>query len=93
MAETLPTVGSITAVQGVKITAEMPGTVSKIAFESGAVVTKGDVLLSLDTSTEEAQLRALDAQSEWAQTNLARFKSLRTENTVSQARWIRPKRI
>ena len=83
--ETLPTVGSISAVQGVRLTAEIPGTVSKIAFESGAVVNKGDLLVSLDTSTEEAQLRSLEAQLEWAQTNLARYVSLRTENTVSQS--------
>jgi membrane fusion protein (multidrug efflux system) len=83
--ETIPAVGSISAVQGVKITAEVPGTVDEIKFESGAVVNKGDLLISLDTSTEQAQLRALEAQVEWAHTNLARFKSLRTENTVSQA--------
>jgi membrane fusion protein (multidrug efflux system) len=83
--ETLPTVGSISAVQGVKITAEVAGMVDQIAFESGAVVNKGDLLVSLDISTEEAQLRALDAQVEWARTNLARFKSLRNENTVSQS--------
>jgi len=83
--ETIQAVGSISAVQGVKLTAEIPGTVMEIKFESGAVVTKGDLLISLDTSTEEAQLRALEAQVEWAHTNLARFKSLRTENTVSQS--------
>lgn len=83
--ETIAAVGSISAVQGVRLTAEVPGTVDEIKFESGAVVAKGDLLLRLDTSTEQAQLRALDAQVEWAQTNLARFKSLRTENTVSQS--------
>jgi membrane fusion protein (multidrug efflux system) len=83
--DTLPAVGSIVAVQGVMITAELPGTVREIAFESGAVVAKDDLLLKLDTSSEEAQLRALEAQTEWSQTNLARFKSLRAENTVSQA--------
>jgi membrane fusion protein (multidrug efflux system) len=83
--ETIPAVGSITAVQGVRLTAEVPGTVAEIKFESGAVVAKGDLLVRLDVSTEDAQLRALDAQVEWAQTNMARYKSLRTENTVSQA--------
>jgi len=83
--ETIPAVGSISAVQGVRLTAEVAGTVQDIKFESGAVVAKGDLLLHLDVSTEEAQLRALDAQAEWAHTNLARYKSLRTENTVSQA--------
>jgi len=83
--ETIPAVGSISAVQGVRLTAEVPGTVEEIKFESGAVVAKGDLLVRLEVSTEQAQLRALEAQVEWAQTNLARFKSLRVENTVSQA--------
>jgi membrane fusion protein, multidrug efflux system len=83
--DTLSAVGSISAVQGVTIMAEIPGTVRELAFESGGVVAQGDVLVRLDTSTEEAQLRALEAQADWAQTNLARIQSLRTENTVSQA--------
>ncbi|KAB2653403.1 MAG: efflux RND transporter periplasmic adaptor subunit [Verrucomicrobia bacterium] len=83
--DTLPTVGSITAVQGVKITAEIPGTVRKIAFESGAAVEQGDLLLSMDVTTEEAQLRSLEAQTELAKTNLGRVKRLREEKTVSQA--------
>lgn len=81
----LAAVGSISAVQGVTLTAEIPGTVSEIKFESGGVVAKDDVLVKLDTSTEEAQLRALEAQAAWARTNLLRIQSLRSENTVSQA--------
>ena len=83
--DTLPTVGSISAVQGVKITAEIPGTVTKIAFESGATVAQGDLLVSMDVSAEDAQLRALEAQTQLAQTSLTRVKSLREEKTVSQA--------
>jgi len=83
--DTLSAVGSISAVQGVTITAEIPGIIREIPFESGAVVNQGDVLVKFDISSEEAQLRALEAQVEWAQTNFTRMKSLRTENTVSQA--------
>ena len=83
--DTLPAVGSITAVQGITITTEIPGMVREIPFESGAIVAKGDLLVRFDTSTEEAQLRALEASVEWAQTNLARIESLRIENTLSQA--------
>lgn len=82
---TLPAVGSIVAVQGVTLTAELPGTVSEIAFESGATVAKDDLLVKLDTSSEEAQLRSLEAQANLAQTNLVRMQSLRSEKTVSQA--------
>jgi membrane fusion protein, multidrug efflux system len=80
---TISAIGSIAAVQGVTITPDIPGTVREIAFESGATVAKGDLLVRLDTSSEEAQLRAAEAQSEWARLNLDRVRKLRSENTVS----------
>jgi len=83
--DTLPAVGSIVAVQGVTLTAELPGTVREIAFESGATVAKDDLLVKLDTSSEEAQLRSLVAKTDLARTNLMRMQSLRNEKTVSQA--------
>jgi membrane fusion protein (multidrug efflux system) len=81
----LTAIGSVMAVQGVTITPEIPGIIHEISFESGAVVSKGDVLVRLDTSLEEAQLRALVAQEELARLNLAREHTLRTQNMVSQA--------
>lgn len=82
---TLSAIGSVTAVQGVTVTPDIPGTVREIAFESGAVVAKGDLLVRLDTSSEEAQLRAVDAQLQLAKLNLDRVRALREEKTVSQA--------
>jgi len=82
---TLTAIGSIAAVQGVTLTPEIPGTVREIAFESGAVVAKGDLLVRLDLSSEEAQLRAVEAQAELARINVVRARSLRTGNTVSQS--------
>lgn len=82
---TLTAIGSISAVQGVTVTPDIPGTVREIAFESGAVVAKGDLLVRLDTSSEEAQLAAIQAQVELARINLARMRNLRTDNTVSQS--------
>jgi membrane fusion protein (multidrug efflux system) len=83
--DTISAVGSINAVQGVTVTPEIAGTVKEIAFESGAMVAKGDLLVRFDTSTEEAQLKALNAQLEWARLSLDRSKKLRTDNTVSQS--------
>ncbi len=82
---TLAAIGSIAAVQGITITPELAGTVKEIAFESGAVVAKGDLLVQLDTSSEEAQLRGVAAQQEWDAINLKRLQNLRKENTVSQS--------
>ena len=81
----LTTIGSITAVQGVTITPEISGTVREIAFESGTAAAKGDLLVRLDTSLEEAQLRVFEAQAELARINLARARTLRTDNMVSQS--------
>src|SRR6267142_2869535 len=82
---TLSAIGSITAVQGVTITPEIAGTVREINFESGAVVGKGDLLVRLDTSSEEAQLRSLEAQVQWAKVSLDRQSTLRTNQLVSQS--------
>ena len=83
--ETLDAIGSIAAVQGVNITPEIAGMVSEIAFESGALVSKGELLVRLDTSSEEAQLRALEAQANLARINAERVRLLRADNTVSQS--------
>jgi membrane fusion protein (multidrug efflux system) len=83
--DTLSAVGSINAAQGVTIASEVAGTVTEIAFESGAVVAKGDLLLRLDTSSEEAQLRAAQAAAELAKLNADRLRKLRENNVVSQS--------
>jgi membrane fusion protein (multidrug efflux system) len=82
---TLSATGSLVAVQGVTIGAEMPGKVVKIAFEPGAVVKTGDLLVQLDTTTEEAQLRAAEATAALAKANLERARELRQSNTNSPA--------
>lgn len=81
----LPAVGSVSPAQGVTVAPEIGGTITEIAFESGATVNKGDLLVKLDTSSEDAQLRAAEAQVQLAQLNLERTKKLRADNTVSQS--------
>ena len=83
--DTLTAIGSISAEQGVTVSPEIAGKVSEIAFESGAVVAKGDLLVRLDTSSEEAQLRAIEAQVELARLNAERDRQLRANNTLSQS--------
>ena len=83
--DTLPAVGSVTPAQGVIIAPEIGGTVTEIAFESGATVNKGDLLVKLDMSSEAAQLRAAEAQVQLAKLNLERTQKLRRDNTVSQS--------
>jgi len=80
---TISAVGSVTAAQGVNVTAELSGSVTELAFESGALVAKGDLLVRLDTSTEAAQLRSLEAQAALTRLNVERTRALYAEKTVS----------
>src|SRR5690606_1912511 len=83
--ETLSAVGNIVAAQGVEVSTEISAVVREIAFESGGVVTNGQLLVRLDTSSEEAQLRAVQAQLELARANATRLKQLLSANTISQS--------
>ena len=83
--ETLPAIGSVVAAQGVTVAPEIAGTITEIAFESGAAVDKGDLLVKLDTSSEDAQLRAAEAQVQLAKLNADRARTLRADKTVSQS--------
>jgi membrane fusion protein (multidrug efflux system) len=72
-----PATGSVVAVHGVTLGAELPGTVREIDFDSGDSVRRGAVLVRLDTSTEEAQLVAARADATLARLALERSRSLR----------------
>src|SRR5687768_18294998 len=53
--QTLSAIGSVAAVQGVVVSADLSGTVDRITFDSGKAVREGDVLVQLDTRQERAQ--------------------------------------
>lgn len=81
----LTSVGSVVAVQGTIVRAELPGVVREIAFEPGSVVQKGDVLVRLDTDIEEAQLREAEAEAKWAHITYERALNLIKSRAISQA--------
>jgi membrane fusion protein, multidrug efflux system len=85
--QTLTSVGSMTAVQGVTVAAELDGKIVAVSFEAGAWVKAGDVLVRQDTSVEEAQLRSAEAAVHLAEVNLKRTKELLEKATVSQAQF------
>ncbi|MCA1827010.1 MAG: efflux RND transporter periplasmic adaptor subunit [Myxococcales bacterium] len=78
-------VGTLVAVRSVTVASELPGTVRELGFESGAFVHKGDMMVKLDTSTEEAQLAAAEAEAAVAKSNLGRTKTLRGQNAATPA--------
>jgi membrane fusion protein (multidrug efflux system) len=86
---TVSAIGSVTAVQGVTVSADLPGIVEKISFQSGRTVRAGDVLVRLDTSQEQAQLVAAQSQRDLARLNLNRMRELRESGVISQSEYDR----
>lgn len=68
--------GTLTAVDGINITPQVGGVVKEIKFDSGQDVKKGDLLVVLDTDTEVADMRSLEAQLANAETELKRKETL-----------------
>ena len=81
----LSAIGSVSAVQGATVSAELAGTVAEIKFENGGLAKKGDVLMRLDASSEEAQLKSSEADLDLARSDLARARDLAGRNVVSKA--------
>ena len=84
-APALSAVGSISAVQGAVVSAELGGVVSQVAFENGGVAKKGDLLVQLDASAEEAQLKSAEADLGLARADLQRSRDLVSRKVISKA--------
>ena len=86
---TLSAIGTVAAVQGVTVSADLPGTVARISLDSGQAVRQGDVLAVVDTRQEQAQLAAAEAQRELATVNFGRMQGLLNERVISHAEFDR----
>jgi membrane fusion protein, multidrug efflux system len=84
-ASSLKSVGTAVAVQGVTVSADLPGIVDRITFDSGRPVHAGDVLVELDTRQERAQLSAAEAERDLAILNYNRTKALVEQGAVPRA--------
>ena len=84
---TISSIGTVAAVQGVTVSADLPGIVDRIAFDSGKPVKEGDVLVQLDTRQEQAQLAAAEAQLELSRLTFQRMQGLVEQDAVSRAEY------
>jgi membrane fusion protein (multidrug efflux system) len=82
---TLSVIGTTAAVQGVTVSADFPGIVDRIGFDSGGSVREGDVLVQLDTRQEQAQLAAVEAERDLARLNFDRMQGMVNEGAISRA--------
>ncbi|HEY2573399.1 MAG TPA: biotin/lipoyl-binding protein, partial [Verrucomicrobiaceae bacterium] len=83
----LSAVGSLRAVNGVTVSTDLAGIVSKINFASGTMVKKGDLLIALDTHQEEAQLRSAQSRYNLSKAELERKRDLVQKKAVSETEW------
>ena len=81
----LSAIGTVHAVRGVTVSADLPGVVESITFESGRPVREGEVLVRLDTRQERAQLAAAESQRDLLRLNLDRARGLVSQGIVAQA--------
>jgi membrane fusion protein (multidrug efflux system) len=82
---TVSAVGSISSLRNVAVSAEVPGTVSKIRFESGQIAKEGQMLVELDAEVERAQMASADARKDLANRNAERSRKLEAGNVISKA--------
>jgi biotin carboxyl carrier protein len=78
-------VGTVRAINGVEVTTQIAGAVEKIHFKSGDHVKAGDLLVTLDASTDAAQLKALKAAAKLAQLEFERYESLYQQGSISKS--------
>jgi membrane fusion protein (multidrug efflux system) len=84
---TLNVIGTTAAIQGVTVSADLPGAVDKIHFESGQAVHAGDVLVELDIRQERAQLAAAESDRDLARVNYGRDQELVKEGVVARTQF------
>jgi membrane fusion protein, multidrug efflux system len=84
---TLSIIGTAEAIQGVTVSADLPGTVDKIHFESGQSVHEGDILVELDTRQERAQLANAEAQRDLAKVQYGRSEQLVQAGVISKSEY------
>ena len=76
-------IGTVTAFQGIDVTPQVGGVVTEINFESGEDVKKGQLLVKLDTATEEADMRSIVAELANTDSDLKRRESLVSKGVVA----------
>ena len=85
LADEAQAVGSLQSRQGVMLRPEVSGRIAALGFGDGQRVRRGQLLVQLDDTLQQAQLKQSEAQASIARTNLQRNRELVAQNFVSQS--------
>ncbi|MDR4469564.1 MAG: efflux RND transporter periplasmic adaptor subunit [Nitrospira sp.] len=77
-------IGTVLALRSITLKNELAGTVREVRLVPGHIVERGTLLVALDVSVEEADLKAQEAQVALAKTVLARRQNLSQELATTQ---------
>ncbi len=77
-------IGTVVATRSITLRNELPGTVKEVKLVPGQIVDAGTVLVALDVSVEEAELKAQEAQAALAETLLSRMERAVQNRATSQ---------
>lgn len=78
-------IATVRALQSITLRNELPGTVRKVALQTGATVAAGDLLVELDIAVEQAELAALEAEARLAESMLKRMEQALAQQGASAA--------
>lgn len=81
---TTTAIGTVLALRSITLKTEVAGSVARASLKSGEIVEAGTVLVALDTSVEQAELRALEAQARLAETMAQRREELLKAGATTQ---------
>ncbi|MBA6413897.1 efflux RND transporter periplasmic adaptor subunit [Parahaliea sp. F7430] len=81
----LNSVGTLVAIRGAELATEVPGTVENILFDNGAMVQAGDIIMTLNSAPDRAELKALEAAQELAAIEMRRAKKLLDQRNISKS--------
>jgi membrane fusion protein (multidrug efflux system) len=82
--QTATSIGTVLALRSITLRNELPGTVRYVSLIPGQIVDTGMVLVALDVSVEEAELKAQEAQAALARTVLDRRNNLSHDRATTQ---------
>ena len=85
VSDNIEALGTLNANESVNITVHLAEIVSKIHFEEGQRVTKGEVLIEMENAEEQAQLREAKYTLEEARSQRDRIKAIAKRGDASQS--------
>jgi membrane fusion protein (multidrug efflux system) len=85
LSDDVSAVGSLHSSQGVMLRPEVSGRIARLGFSDGQRVKRGQLLVQLDDTLQQAQLKQAEAQASIARTNLQRSRELLSQGFISQS--------